>query len=305
MRDAAARTRGFGRARSVLAGSTDRRSQSRAERRLRLAGRLRSKAAGLACAARALDRGDVALAQIAAVLLRLPDPSPLGKADLSAEAIKTLAAELIWSGLLKGDWDPDKHPRTGTSPYPNRFKTVDKPPKSPRSGWPQRIVNAALRELAAEIAEHLPYVVPGVDVLVGFFENFTPTELNSGEDRITQQWKANLDPPKTIDELQAPPTDNLLGYEQHHIVEANPDNVAKAEEEPPRMVEKFGLDAVDDPSNLVWIPRLKHEQITAEYNSKDPDDPFGRIYRQVVNEMSFEEQQAAGLAAMREAGVLK
>jgi hypothetical protein len=266
---------------------------------------LGSKAAGLASAARALDRGDLALAQIASVLLRLPDPPPLGKSNPSIGSIDALAAELIWSGLLKGDWDPDKHPRTGEPPNPGRFAIVDKPPKAPRWGWPVRKVNIALRELAVEIAEHPGYAIPGIDVLTAFLEGFTPTELNSGEDRITQQWKANLDAPKTLEELQTTPTDNLLGYEQHHIVEANPDNVAKEDEEPPRMVDKFGSDEIDDPSNLVWIPRLKYEQVTGDYNSKDPKDPLGRLNRQVINEKSFEDQRAAGLAALRKFGVLK
>ena len=265
---------------------------------------LRSKAAGLAAAARALDRGDVALAQIAAVLLQLPDPPKIEK-DFSAEAAIALAAELNLSGLLKGDWDPDQHPRTGEPPNPGWFAPVQRAPTPPRSGWPPRIVNAKLRSWIAKIASGALRLAPEVDGLVAFFEELTPTELNSGEDRITQQWKANLDAPKTLEELQTPPAENLLGYEQHHIVETNPDNVTKTDGEPSPSIEKFGRDAIDDPNNLVWVPRLKHEKVTADYNSADPEDPLRRLKRRVVNEMSFEDQRAAGLATLRKYGVLK
>ena len=74
-----------------------------------------SKSDGLAGVARALDRGEIALAQIAAVLLGFPDPPSLAK-DAPARRSFELATQLLWSALLKGDWDPAKHPRTGARP---------------------------------------------------------------------------------------------------------------------------------------------------------------------------------------------
>ena len=56
---------------------------------------------GLAAIARALNEGDVARAQIAAVLLQLPDPLPLAKAMPTQSEIIKLALALDWSGLLK------------------------------------------------------------------------------------------------------------------------------------------------------------------------------------------------------------
>src|ERR1700683_1098600 len=38
---------------------------------------------------------------------------------------------------------------------------------------------------------------------------------------------AAFQPPKTLDELQQVPAENILGYEQHHIVNQNPANLAK------------------------------------------------------------------------------
>jgi len=59
---------------------------------------------GLATVARALNANDACLARIAAVHLRIPDlPDQAARADIEAEDI-----------LLKSDWDPAKHPRTGT-----------------------------------------------------------------------------------------------------------------------------------------------------------------------------------------------
>src|SRR5580700_1805860 len=75
-----------------------------------------AKSGGLSTIARALNQGNFALAKIAAVQLQFPDPPRLTKGAPSLEDVAELAAELYWSGLLKGDWDPEQHPRTGTKP---------------------------------------------------------------------------------------------------------------------------------------------------------------------------------------------
>jgi hypothetical protein len=95
------------------------------------------------------------------------------------------------------------------------------------------------------------------------------------------------------------PIENILGYQQHHIVGQNPSNVAKRE------VEKFGRAMIDDPSNLVWVPTLLHEQISNYYSEEDPDDPQGRTRRDVIGKMDFDQQRAIGLQQLREQGVLK
>ena len=70
-----------------------------------------SKRGGLAVIAKALNEGDVVRAQIATVLLGVPDPPSLSKGAPSRQDMLKLASDLRRSGLLKADWDPDQHPR--------------------------------------------------------------------------------------------------------------------------------------------------------------------------------------------------
>jgi len=266
-----------------------------------------AKAGGLASVARALDRGDLALAGIAAVLLQFPDPPPLEKGTPASNDWGRLAAELAASGLLKGDWDPAKHPRTGQKPNPGWFAQVAREVRAATArmrAWPSPRFNKALRELVKDVAEKggLSEFGPYGDAVALVWElaqQLGPSALNDGEQRAIEQTNAYFDPPKTLEELQAKPTQNTLGYERHHIVEQNDDNVEKD------VVVKFGRDAIDDPSNLVWVARLKHELITAYYNEIDPGDPQERRRRDVIGEDEFETQREIGLAVLRKFGVLQ
>lgn len=67
------------------------------------------KAGGLRVIAKALNQGDVARAQIATVLLGIPNPLPLSKDAPSGPQLIKLIGDLDWSGMLK--WDEDAHPR--------------------------------------------------------------------------------------------------------------------------------------------------------------------------------------------------
>jgi hypothetical protein len=75
------------------------------------------KLGGLGVVADALTKGQLARAQIATLLLRLPDPPP-PNADAARRA--ELEKRLGESGLLK-DWNPDAHPRVGVPPNPGWF----------------------------------------------------------------------------------------------------------------------------------------------------------------------------------------
>ncbi len=68
-----------------------------------------SKKSGLQVIAKALNDGDLARAQVATVLLGIPDPPQLSKGDSSRQRMIKLVRDLHWSGMLK--WDPDEHPR--------------------------------------------------------------------------------------------------------------------------------------------------------------------------------------------------
>lgn len=69
------------------------------------------KCGGLATVAGALNRGELARAQIAALLLQLPDPPALTKSDPTSAEIVDLVGALKASNLLHRNWDPTKHPR--------------------------------------------------------------------------------------------------------------------------------------------------------------------------------------------------
>ena len=145
---------------------------------------------------------------------------------------------------------------------------------------------------------------PDLKLLVEtLIETLDSTPLNGGEQQVLDQIRAANDPPKTLEELQPPPKENVLGYQRHHLVEQNPDNVAKSPLA--AAIEKFGRAALDDPSNIVWVPTLKHEQITGYYNALERSDQPGILHRDVVDQLDFAAQRAAGLDALRKFGVLK
>ena len=259
--------------------------------------------------AKALNHGDHTLAAVAAAQMRFPDPPPLGKGIETDEEIIRRAVELYRSGLLKGDWDSAEHPRTGTKPNPGWFAPKPKPSSvpniKPRSGWPLPYVNAAARnafeeaaDLFAKTGRFLFWGLPVLDGIAAFMQAFSPTELNQGEDRLTAQLKAALQAPKTIEELQQEPAEDFLGYEQHHIVGQNDANLEK------KAFEKFGSDLINDPGNIVWIPRLQHECVNAEYSSNS-EGPGSPTVRDIVNEMDFAQQFQVGLSILRDCGALR
>jgi hypothetical protein len=137
--------------------------------RYRLPIDIAAKAGALALIANAFNRGDLALAAIAAVQMQFPDLPPLAKGDESTDEIMRRALELYRSGLLKAGWDPTKHPRRGSAPNPGWFAPVegdssatefDITPKRPNispKGWPSNHDRSEglkwLREAAPEIVE--------------------------------------------------------------------------------------------------------------------------------------------------------
>ncbi len=289
----------------------------------------KGKLEGVAFVAHCLKRGDLALAQIGALMLRLPDPPSSASSGVEGRGSERfeLFATLDASGLLKvGDWDEDEHPRTGAPPNPGWFAPKPKiqlasndapqlPTRPEPRGWRLRVQSALAwlgrsgrfaalwMRVTAMAAERASFLVSLLEYGLSFFAN--PALEPSTGDIVADEYGAEDDPPKTLDELQKPPNHYQLGYDQHHIVEQNPANIAKRLEYWTLLLRKFGRAAIDDPSNIVWVPRRKHWRITAIYNSKEAGDPLGRLHRQVVNQLDFASQREAGLAALREAGVLK
>ncbi|RBP05158.1 restriction endonuclease fold toxin 5 of polymorphic toxin system [Roseiarcus fermentans] len=130
------------------------------------------KRGGLAVIARALNSGDLARAQVATLLLKLPDPPATDGAVPDALQKRRLAHELTASGLLKtdDDWDAE-HPRTGTPPNPGWFATkpgaVDPPkadvkPVSPSAAAGAAVVLRPLTAAAEATALIAPDIAPAV-----------------------------------------------------------------------------------------------------------------------------------------------
>ena len=269
-----------------------------------------SKRAGLTVVAAALQSGDIAKAQIAA--LHLQPPEPIKSRSARETDRENLARDLIACGLLKADADWDaKHPRTGSPPNPGWFANKPKDPSADtapkvNSGWPPRAIGQKVRTfLAGRLTwrgtEALIDGVPYLDAIAMFLETLEPQPTNMYEVRLEQQMRANFSSPKTLDDLQRMPEGDTFGYERHHIVEQNDANVEKGHraQKIEAVLIKFGRDAIDDSSNIVWIPRFKHEQITSEYN-RAPEDgqPFPR-FRDYVNALDFDKQRQIGLEKLQ------
>ena len=315
--------------------------------------------------ARALERNDLALAQIAALLLQFPDPPSLTK-DSSAQGAAAIARQLMECGLLKTDWDSASHPRTGEPPNPGWFAPKDdggvqvaendaeppptmtdapskpfgvKPaqsvgappaprrePASPASpsesekepDRPDSTGRGIMRALRAFLKEEaLPTIEAGEVFRYWASEKVREAIANAVANLrievayaraslliphiLLEEALASADPPKSLEELQARSGQKSLGYDDHHMVQANPANVAKD----CNTFVRFGWDAINDPSNIVRIPRVKHRLITDYYNITDPKDPQGRRRRQVESEKDFDTQREDGLAILKMFGVLE
>jgi hypothetical protein len=260
---------------------------------------LTGKIEGLHAVARALNKGDVTHACFVTIFLQFPDLPPFD--DEAADRYDELLASLQWSGLLKADeeWNK-KHPRTNEPPNRGWFAPVPKDPKAQVSvedagnrRWPPKKTNEIVREWAQKNpAPRVPSHASRLELIFLILDELSKMELNKGEDLITAQLYASYDPPETLDELRLRPEQYSAGYEQHHIVEQNDANRAK-----------FGDAMIDDPDNIVWIPRLKHEKITAYYNSSPAkgEPPF----RESISTLDFERQKQVGLDKLRQFGVLK
>jgi len=98
-----------------------------------------AKANALELIARAFNRGDLAMAAIATVQMQLPGP-PFVKAAETPDQVAWWAAELGRCGLLKWEWDPLQHPRTGTPPNPGWFASTDGTSRSQLAVVPEQTV---------------------------------------------------------------------------------------------------------------------------------------------------------------------
>lgn len=107
---------------------------------------------------------------------------------------------------------------------------------------------------------------------------------------------ANLDPPKTLKELQDAVKRPTLGYHVHHIVEWNTSD------------NKFSVDQLENPENLVEIPEMTHRKISDWYRDKNARYKIdGKIVspREYLKSKSWKEQYDFGIQVLKDFGVLK
>jgi hypothetical protein len=104
---------------------------------------------------------------------------------------------------------------------------------------------------------------------------------------------AARDGPKPLQELMDGVGQTRPGYDVHHI------NEKKA-----ALLDGYSLAQINDPSNLVSIPRLKHYQITGWYSA--PSVEFkGKSPREFLRGKSWKMRREVGLRALRKFGVLQ
>lgn len=101
------------------------------------------------------------------------------------------------------------------------------------------------------------------------------------------------DAPQTLGELQRNALTARAGYDRHHIAEQS----AAEEAGYPRK-------RIDAPENIVSVPRMKHWEINAWYQTRTEE--FGRLTpREYLSGKDWNERQRVGLIALRKFGVLK
>lgn len=121
--------------------------------------------------------------------------------------------------------------------------------------------------------------------------------LNDKATNYYYQLKANLDPPKTLEELQDGVARPTLGYDIHHIVELQQG-----------LDDGIPIRELESRDNLVRIPEMKHRQITSWYNSVNPDYTIGGKEvspREYFKGKSWDEKYKLGIQKLIDFGVLK
>jgi hypothetical protein len=80
------------------------------------------------------------------------------------------------------------------------------------------------------------------------------------------------------------------GWEYHHIVEQSA---------------KFSDEAINSVDNVILIPKLLHEEITAEFARAMEQDGVRTPLRRSLKGKSFDEQHREGVRVLRELGLIQ
>jgi hypothetical protein len=273
---------------------------------------------GLSRVAAALNKGDLALANIALVQLRIPQLPSVAHGEIAGIADELLKARWNehWPAGAPdgkgGQFSPkDTSPSSDggiAGPGDNHPPADEVDPDAPtpeedeKNAWKR--AGKVARRIARTIAPGLAKV-PRFGRILQALTVVVPRFIEEIPNIISAQ-----DSPKPLEDLRLSPESrefpsfkNLKdeyrpdgarpGYNLHHIVEQNPDNR-----------NQFTSEQLHNTDNVIEIPVYKHEEITAIYNSK-PYGSDGPTVRDSVNQMSYEDQRTYGLEILRRVGVIQ
>jgi len=102
-----------------------------------------------------------------------------------------------------------------------------------------------------------------------------------------------FDVPKSLEELQQGASEPKAGYDIHHIVELSS---ARAD--------GYAMNKIDAQENLVQIPRMKHWEINAYYQTAT-EEFGGATPRAYLSHKDWDERERVGLEALKRYGILK
>ncbi len=177
-------------------------------------------------------------------------------------------------------------------PAGHNSENVKDAPKIPKEEPPPEKRYPTVKELGETMEEAL---VAGAEVGLPLFlqQLATIDWLMRAPTYYYYQLKANLDPPKTLEELQDAVDSPTLGYHVHHVVEWQAGLDAG-----------FPKDRIETRENLVQIPEMKHREITNWYATPNPEYDYYSP-RDYLQGMSWEERYKFGLQTLIDFRVLK
>jgi hypothetical protein len=289
---------------------------------------------GLSTVAAALNGNDLLLARIAAVHLRIPDlPDQAARDALEAEDRLIRKAHLRPhpNELHKASPDDPKHPGWPAGTEGGRggqFRPKDGTPATIDQEAKKRIARLAIRRTLRALALSLLRLASrgAVNIIPIVGEVLTAIEIMRTISELAQlriEADAALEfvkkGPRALEELQVSSNgyeqfqsydqftkseltqDQLAkrfgpagdGYEYHHIVTQGGDN---ADNIPPEQLQNT--------DNIIRIPTLLHEEVSAKYLEKAPDDS-GRTVYEWLQTKPYEFQREYGLKILRDLHILK
>jgi hypothetical protein len=150
-----------------------------------------------------------------------------------------------------------------------------------------RGVSAAARAAAWALLEAAPSVIGMLPSFVTYLEVYIRGPFELSDLRASDDFEAF----KTFDAFKKKfPSGE--GWEWHHLVGQSESNVTR-----------FGEERIHNTDNVIALPKLWHEKLSNFYSSNVK--PGGPTVREVVEQMSYEEQRDYALKLLRTWGLVK